>query len=336
MTHLEVLLKAYPVGLPTLEDFEIAQAETPELQPGEILVRTEYLSMDPFPRMRMNAASRVGPSMRLGEAVEGRGAGYVVESRSGDLDVGEAVVGEFGWREFSVVNAGDVATVDRALGELDLHLSGLGASGLTAYFLHRSVRGDVGGRTYVIAPAAGSVGAVLGQLAIRDGARAIGVCDGPLQIDFLKRLGFADVIERAAPDLGDEARRACPDGWDVFQDGVGGPLHDAMTPTMNAAARIMVFGFISGYGDTFPKRYGDVGAMLMKRAELKGFLLADFAQDVDAARQDLAKMISEGQLKVVRHVSEGLQNAPAAFISLFQSSPPGKQLVRVHQSGDFS
>ena len=328
----EVVLIRYPDGTPSADDFALREAETPDLAEGEALVRTEWLSMDPLPRVRMAERSPMGPPMRLGAAVEGRGGGRVVASRAPGLPEGAAVIGEVGWREVAALPADALTRIDEGLGGIDDHLGVLGASGLTAWFLAERAEAKPD-ETALVAPAAGSVGMIAGQLLARRGVRVAGIVGGARQADFVRELGFAAAVDHRSDDLDTGLAEALPDGWDAFLDGVGGATHDAALARMNVHARLVLFGFVSGYG-AGPPRYGAAPPILLRRARAEGFLLADHADRWDEARATLAAMVKGGAIRAPVHVTDGLANAPAAFAALFGDAPPGKQLVRVNGETD--
>lgn len=329
----QVVLQAYPEGPPEPRHFALVDAPDPQAGEGEALVRVSHLSMDPFPRLRMSAATRMGPPMALGAAVEGRGVGVVVESRAPGLAVGDLVAGELGWREYAALPGDALQTLDASLGPPERHLSVLGPSGLTAFFTAERVAGA--GRTLVIAPAAGSVGVIVGQIARARGARVVGVVSGAAQADALRdRFGFAAVVDHVAlaAQGGDALASVCPDGVDDFLDGVGGAVHEAVMTRLNVGGRVVLLGFIAGYNDAAPPRYGSALPVLWKRATVSGFLLADHAKRFDEARAALSALVAAGTVAPAEHIWPGLSRAPAAFASLFGDAAPGKQIVRVEEN----
>jgi NADPH-dependent curcumin reductase CurA len=277
--------------------------------------------MDPLPRVRMQAQSPMGPPMRLGQPVEGRGLGRVVESSDPALAVGDMVVGELGWQSLSALPAARLVQV--AGGQPHHHLNALGATGLAAYFVVQSLT-PRNGETMLVAPAAGAVGSQVCQIAQ---ARApdvqlVGTALGAQQADFLEALGVRP--------LSPEAEWPGPDGLDILADGVGGAFHDRMIAALNPRARVLLLGFVSAYGDDAPPRYGNAAAILMKRARMEGFLLADHMADpsrVEAARRQIAEWLEDGTLRPTERLHRGLASAATAFAGLFADSPPGKQIV---------
>jgi NADPH-dependent curcumin reductase CurA len=317
-----VLLSRYPEGLPSAEDFVLADLPDPETGDGQLLVRVSHLSMDPFPRLRMRADSRVGPPMALGSVVEGRGVGEVVASRHPDVSVGDWVTGETGWAELAALDGQKVERIDLTLGPPDAHLHALGATGLAAYFVVESIF-PRGRETCLIAPAAGAVGSLVCQMArhVAPEARITGTARGPEQTDFLRGLGVKP--------LDPNAYWPGPGGIDAMVDGVGGAFHDRMISALNPRARVVLLGFIAGYNEAATPRYGNAHTMLMKRVHMWGFLLADQMDRAAEARARVAAWLRDGHIRPAMSVHASLASAPAAFATLFADAPPGKQIVRV-------
>lgn len=322
----EVVLTRYPAGAPSSDDFASRPSAVPEPAEGEALVRVTHLSMDPFPRMRMRPDSRVGPPMPLGRAVEGRGLGVVEESRDPSLKPGDLVAGELGWRTHAAVPAAGLEKLDRALGPPEKHLSVLGPSGLTAYFTAHVVGAPKPGETVLVAPAAGSVGSVAVQIARAAGARVVGVATGAQCAHLTGVLGCHDAADHR--DVAAEVARACPDGVDLFIDGVGGEVHEAGVAALKPGGRAVLIGFISGYGEG-PRPYGSMLPVLFKRLDVRGFLLADWRDRFPEGLERLSAWLADGSIRPVETVWEGLDQAPAAFASLFADARPGKQIVKV-------
>ena len=218
--------------------------------------------------------------------------------------------------------------IDYAAGSPSLHLGALGPSGLTAYFTTVALGGLREGETLAFTPAAGSVGSIAGQIARILGARTVGIASTG-QLAALSGFGYdAGVALDGLADLG----AACPDGIDLFIDGVGGAVHEGILPRVNLRARIVLLGFIAAYNEVGPPRYGNAASVLMKRARMEGFLLADWRDRFDEARTALSGWIAEGRLRNVETVWPGLEAAPAAFSALFGEALPGKQIVTIEEN----
>ncbi len=327
MSNLQVQLVRYPDGSPAREDFALVETPMPVAGAGELLLRVDWLGLDPFPRLRMRADSRVGPPMPLHAAVEGRGLATVIGSDDAAFPVGSLVAAETGWQQFTALPAAKVQRLPDYAGPASHQLSTLGPSGLTAFFTVE-LAGVQRGQTLVIAPAAGSVGVVAGQLAQAAGARVIGLAASDAQCDFLRQsLGF----DAATTDATDLAALA-PDGVHGFIDGVGGAPHDAVAAHLALHARVVLLGFIAAYNDAAPPRYGSALPILFKRATVQGFLLADHLHDAPRGLERLAAALADGSMRAVETIHHGLAATPAAFAGLFADPAPGKQIVRLdHQ-----
>jgi len=316
-----VILTRYPDGRPAAEDFAVEEVPTAACSDGEILVAVSHLSMDPFPRLRMRADSRVGPPMALGATVGGRGVGRVVASKHADWAVGDWLHAETGWQSLAVLSPAGCERINTKLAPAERYLSVLGPSGLTAYMTTVAV-GEVGpGKRFALAPAAGSVGTIAGQIARLKGAHTVGIASAA-QVGALAGFGYDVAVDYAAPET-------APADIDIFVDGVGGALHDAMLPRLSPRARVVLLGFISGYNDAGPPLYGNAMPILMKRARMEGFLLADWADRFDEARAALAGWLRTGDIVPVETIWAGLDSAPAAFAALFGDAAPGKQIVSI-------
>lgn len=311
-------LARYPQGIVTADDFVMTDGPMPTLADGRVHVATLYLSMDPVVRTRMTAAPAMGPPLVPGAVVPGRGIGRVVESLDPAFVAGEIVYGELGWREDAVLPAAQLERLAVGDAPVHHHLNALGPTGLAAYF---AVEGlfPRGGNTLFVAPGAGAVGSIAAQIALHLGARVIGTAVGAAQTAYLQSIG----VEPVAPD------DPVAPGIDMFIDGVGGALHDRVVAALNPRARVLLLGFLSDYATMGLPRYGSMAPILMKRATVSGFLLADHMARADQARERLAGFIASGALTPAETIWDGLAQAPKAFAALFADAAPGKQLVKV-------
>lgn len=320
----QIHLVRYPDGAPAPTDFAEVSAAMPVAGPGEIVVRVECLGLDPFPRLRMRADSRVGPALPLNAVVDGRGVGIVAASNHPDFKPGDAVSGDTGWQQFAKLAGATAQRLDLDLGPVERHLSTLGPSGLTAFFTAEMLAPRPG-MTVAIAPAAGSVGVMAGQILRAAGARVIGLVASTAQAKFLtSKLDFDAAF--TDPKMIDEPIHG-------FIDGVGGALHDLVVQQLTLHARVVLLGFIAAYNDAAQPVYGGALPILFKRATVSGFLLADFCGDFARARAALAAMLDTGRLQPVETIHQGLAATPAAFAGLFGEPPPGKQIVRLETTG---
>jgi len=332
--HRCLRLAHYASGdVPPHSCFELDTESTREPLQGEVLVEVQWLSMDPFPRLAMRGEASMAPQLPLGTVMLGRGVGRVLRSADAAFGVGDAVAGELGWRERACVPAQGLRKVDPTLAPVELSLGLLGPSGLTAYFCVERIAPPQPGQTILVSAAAGSVGATACRLAALRGARVVAAAWGQTQCRYLSdALGVDAVVDIAGPvPLADSLRAACPNGIDVFLDGVGGLLHDAAMDNLNVGARVVVYGLISSYGES---GRADIGPrhllrIIQRRVHIDGFLVGDHAAQFADALAQLATWYHEGRLLAPQHVSHGLEAVPAAFAALFAAAQPGKQLVKL-------
>lgn len=333
-TDTQVLFKSRPEGLPTPENFEIVRDETPPLGPGQFLLETQYLSLDPYMRMLMGGGwTYAGPGMTPGQVMVGRILGKVIETRNPDYAVGEHAVGRLGWRTHAVSDGGDLDfRVEPKDGvPLSAYLGVCGSTGVTGWAGVKLVGRAKAGETVLISTAAGAVGSTAGQIAKAMGCRAVGIAGGPEKGKLVREeFGFDACCDYKADDLEGQIREACPDGVDVYFDNVGGPVLDAALANMNRFGRVPVCGVLSTYNET-GERYRLANAHLIfdKMLTMQGFLLAHFRDHWAEARAELEELIASGKLVHRETVAEGIENAPEAFIAMLQGANVGKQLVKV-------
>ena len=335
MMNRRIVLAAHPHGVPAPTDFRLEETPVPVPRDGQVLLRTEWLSLDPYMR---NLMEPVGPGyadpVPLGATMVGGTVSRVVESRHPRFTAGDRVVAAAGWQDYALSDgsglmpAGDPARPSLALGTL-------GMPGFTAYVGLLDIGAPTPGETVVVAAATGAVGSVVGQIAKIKGARVVGIAGGPDKCRYaVEALGFDACVDHRDPRFAELLAAACPDGIDVYFENVGGAVFDAVQPLLNVNARVPVCGFISHYNggvSAGPDRLAKwMGTLLSKRIRMQGFIILDhYGTRFDAFRDDMAGWLAAGKIKVKEDVVEGLENAPAAFIGLLQGRNFGKLVVRV-------
>jgi NADPH-dependent curcumin reductase CurA len=328
----QILLAARPDGLPKPSDFELVETPVPEPGEGEFLLRTLYLSLDPYMRGRMRDAKSYAPPVALGEVMVGGVVGEVAASRHPGFAVGDFVEGRLGWREYGLSDGDGMRKIDPSLGPVSTALGVLGMTGLTAYFGLRDVGRAQSGETVLVTAAAGAVGSVVGQIAKIIGCRAVGIAGGPKKTAYLREeLGFDAAVDyKSGDDLGAAIAAACPDGIDVYFDNVGGAISDEVLNHLARGARVAICGTISQTSLQRPELGPRVQGKLMTAwASMQAFNVFQFAARHDTARAELARWLDEGKLKYREDVVEGLENAPAAFIGMLRGENFGKLLVKL-------
>ena len=326
----QVRLKRRPTGAPATDDFEIVDAPMPDPDAGEALVRGIYLSLDPYMRGRMSAARSYARPVEVGAVMEGRVVGRVVRSSDPGFRAGDYVLGGYGWQLYSAVPANGLVKLEPNEAPLSTALGVLGMPGLTAYVGLSDIGRPRRGETVVVSAASGAVGAVVGQLAKRTGARAVGIAGGADKCRYVEgELGFDACIDHRSIDLGAALDRACPDGIDVYWENVGGAVQQAVFPRLNDFGRMVMCGMVSEYNDVEPRPGPNLMAAVRKRLKIQGFIVSDGWQRFGEYRAMAAPLIRSGELKYREDIVDGLDRAPEAFIGLLEGRNFGKLLVKL-------
>jgi NADPH-dependent curcumin reductase CurA len=331
-TNRVFLLAERPDGVPDADTFELVERDVPELSDGDVLVRTLYLSVDPYMRGRMRDRESYADPWALDEPLEGGVVGEVVESNHAAFERGDAVVGNLQWAEYAAAAGEDLRPVDPDLAPLSTHLGVLGMPGRTAYFGLLRVGDPEPGDTVVVSAASGAVGSVVGQLARIAGCRVVGFAGSDEKATYLTdELGFDAAINyETADDYAAALDDVAPGGVDVYFDNVGGPITDAVFTRLNEGARVAVCGQISLYNEeSVPTGPRKLGTLIQTRARVEGFLVGDFASDFETATRRLGEWVDAGEIRYRETIAEGLESAPDAFLALFEGDKIGKQLVKV-------
>jgi NADPH-dependent curcumin reductase len=331
----QILLAGRPHGEPTPDNFQVVETALPEPGPGQMLLRTIYLSLDPYMRGRMNAGASYAPALEVGEVMVGGSVCAVVASNLPEYQPGELVVASGGWQEYALSDGEGVQKVDPALGPISYALGVLGMPGLTAYTGLLNIGEPKPGETLVVAAASGAVGSVVGQIAKIKGCRAIGIAGGAPKCRFVKEeLGFDDCLDHRQPDLAQRLKEASPNGIDIYFESVGGAVFDAVLPLLNNFARIPVCGLIAHYNATELPAGPDRLPLLMqhilvKRLAFEGFIVFDYASQLAAFSSDMGNWLREGRVRYREDITDGLENAPRELIGLLKGENFGKKIIRV-------
>src|SRR5689334_4259192 len=329
-----IVLASRPVGEPKASDFRLEEAPMPTPGTGEILLRTIWLSLDPYMRGRMSDAASYAAPVAIGGVMEGGTVSEVIASNNSGFANGDIVLSRAGWQTHALSDGKGLAKIDPKLAPISTAVGVLGMPGMTAYAGLLEIGKPQAGETVVVAAASGAVGSAVGQIAKIKGARAIGIAGGKDKCDFVKKeLGFDECLDHRDPDLAAKLKAACPGGIDVYFENVGGAVFEAVFPLLNNFARIPVCGLIAHYNDTqavAPKWAPMMmRAILTKRLTFRGFIVSDFAARHGDFLRDMSQWFREGKLKHKEFVTEGLDSAPGAFMGLLKGANFGKQLVRV-------
>ncbi|WP_062985391.1 NADP-dependent oxidoreductase [Nocardia anaemiae] len=331
-----IVLASRPEGAPTAANFRIETAALPEPGEGEVLLRTLYLSLDPYMRGRMSAAKSYAAPVAIGDVMVGGTVAEVLESRDPSIAKGDVVQAYSGWQTHQVAAASGLRKLDPDKAPISTALGVLGMPGFTAYSGLLQIGRPKAGETLVVAAASGPVGSAVGQIARIKGVRAVGIAGGPEKCAYVREeLGFDAAIDHRAPDFADQLRAAVPDGIDIYFENVGGAVADAVYPLLNIYGRVPVCGLIANYNVTGapegPDRLpGFYGRILTKSLTVRGFIQSEFVREMykDFLRE-MSGWIAEDRVRYREDIVEGLEHAPEAFIGMLEGRNFGKLVVRV-------
>ena len=327
-----VLLKERPSGIPQARHFQLDEAFIQPLQDGEVLVRNDWLSVEPAMRGWVSAVRNYSEPVEVGAVMRSFAAGTVVASRDSTVQEGAQVTGLFGWQDYAVVRA---SGIERVVTESDLPLATalgvMGINGVTAHYGLLKIGRPVAGETVVVSTAAGSVGSCVGQIARLSGCRTVGITGGPQKMQLCQEtFGFDATVDYKASDFETRLAEACRGGVDVYFDNTSGAISDAVMAHLRPGARVVICG-TSSISSWEPAPMGPrvERRLLVNRASMQGFVIFDHAEHYPAARRDLAQWLRGGRLRYLEDVLEGLDKAPDAIAGLYRGENLGKRLIRV-------
>lgn len=331
-----LVLQQRPHGAPDADTFRLTETPVPQAQDGQVLLRTLYLSLDPYMRGRISAAKSYAASVELGAVMVGGTVSRVEASRHPDFQAGQLVLGYSGWQDYALSDGTGLNKLDDDPRLASRALGVLGMPGFTAYMGLLDIGQPRPGETVVVAAASGAVGSLVGQIAKIKGARAVGIAGGADKCRYVvDELGFDACIDHRAPDFAAQLAAACPDGIDVYFENVGGAVFDAVLPLLNTKARIPVCGLIADYNATGlpdgPDRLGLLArTILTKRIRMQGFIIFDdYGPRYGEFHDQMRSWLDEGKIKFREDIVEGLENAPQAFIGLLEGKNFGKLIIHV-------
>jgi NADPH-dependent curcumin reductase CurA len=331
-TNQKIILKSRPSGQVVKENFELIEEALKEPGKGEILVKSNYISVDPYMRNRMNSFKSYVAPYEVGQVIEGDATGCVIRSNSDRFREGDIVQGSWGWQENAIVKENSLTRINPELAPESAYLGVLGLTGLTAYFGLLEIGQPSEGETVVVSGAAGSTGSIVGQIARIHGCRVVGIAGSDQKCELLeKKLGFDAAINyKSHPNVRKPLMKVCPDGVDVYFDNVGGDISDSVIYLINNFARIVLCGQISQYNQarmtTGPRLQS---LLLIHRAKMQGFIVFDYREKYNEAIARLAAWMNSGRLTSQENIIRGFEQIPATFIGLFEGVNIGKQLVRI-------
>ena len=332
----QFILNERPVGAPNENTLKLETTAIPEPADGQMLLRTVYLSLDPYMRGRMSAAKSYADPVEIGDPMVGGTVARVVKSNLDSFAEGDWVLSYSGWQDYALSDGTMVTNLGKNPEAPSWALGALGMPGMTAYTGLLQIGDPKLGETVVVAAATGGVGANVGQIAKIKGARAVGIAGGKEKCAHaVNELGFDACIDRNADDFAEQLAAACPDGIDVYFENVGGDVFKAVVPLLNSGARIPLCGVIAQYNSTSVPEGPDMSAALMatfltRRVTVRGFIVfQDFGHLYPEFAADMTRWIKEGKIKYREHMVDGLEQAPTAFLDLLEGRNFGKMVIKV-------
>jgi len=326
----QVLLASRPQGAVTEANFRFVEVPVGKAGPGEVLVRNEWLSLDPYMRGRMSDAKSYAKSTEIGEVMVGQTVGEVVESNDPNFKSGDKVLTPLGWQLYGIASANELTRIDAKRAPASSYLGILGMPGITAWFGLFEIGQPKPGNTVVVSAASGAVGSVVGQLAKIKGCRVVGIAGGKTKCNYVvKDLGLDACVDYKAGNLLPDLREHCPKGVDVNFENVGGMVLDTVLRVMNLHSRIVVCGLIAEYSATEPYGYKMLRSVLVNRIKMQGMIVFDWKDRYGEALKGLSGYLTEGKLKYRESIVDGIDNAPKGLIALLKGDNFGKQLVKL-------
>lgn len=327
-----ILLDERPEGMPKMSDFKFIDESTPEVKAGEMLLKTRYISVDPYLRGRMRDAKSYIPPFELQKPIVSGIIAEVIETKNKDFEKGDFVSGTLAWKEEQVSNGEGLMKVDPKRAPLSAYLGILGMTGLTAYLGLTEIGKPKKGETLLVSGAAGAVGSVVGQIGKILGLRVVGIAGSDEKVSLLKsEFGFDDAINyNTTENMVKAIADKCPDGVDVYYDNVGGDISDAVFYNINKRARLVICGAISVYNETeLPKSISVQPFLIKNSALMQGFIIFDYVDKYPEAMKQLGQWLGEGKLTYKETIVDGFESTPQAFIDLFEGKNKGKMVVKV-------
>ncbi|MDG2785198.1 NADP-dependent oxidoreductase [Vibrio parahaemolyticus] len=337
-TNRRIVLASRPHGAPTQENFRLEEVTKPTPKEGEMLLRTVYLSLDPYMRGRMSDAESYADPVAIDDVMVGGTVCQVETSNHPDYEAGEWVLAyTVGWQDYAISTGEMVIKLGKEPQNPSYALGVAGMPGFTAYMGLLDIGQPKPGETIVVAAATGPVGATVGQIGKIKGCRVVGIAGGEEKCRYAKEvLGFDECIDHKAEDFAEQLKNACDKGIDVYFENVGGKVFEAVLPLLNTNARIPLCGLISQYNATELPEGTDhlpllMGKLLTKRIKVQGFIIFDdYGHRYGEFAQDINQWLAQGKIQYREHLVQGLDNAPEAFIGLLEGKNFGKLVVQIN------
>lgn len=328
-TNKQVILVSRPSGWVTADNFKLIEAAMPVVNEGQVLIRNQWLSLDPYMRGRISDAKSYAQSVNVGELMVGGTVGEVIESKSPQFKVGDTVLAATGWQLFAAMNAEHVLKINTSQVRASAYLGILGMPGITAWRGLMEICEPKAGETVVVDAASGAVGSVVGQLAKHLGCRVVGIAGGADKCrHVVEELGFDACVDHRSDNFETELKAQLPKGIDCLFENVGGPIFELLLSLMNPFSRIALCGMVSEFNQP-AHAYKTIRSILINRIKIQGFIVSDKLESWPAIRTSLHDLVASGKLKFRESVAQGLENAPEAFVGMLKGQNFGKQLVKL-------
>ncbi|WP_345853218.1 NADP-dependent oxidoreductase [Shewanella algae] len=335
-SHQRIVLASRPSGAPNADNFRLESSSKPLAGDGQVLLRTIYLSLDPYMRGRMSDAESYAEPVAVNDIMVGGTVCQVEESRHPDFEVGEWVLAYTGWQNYALSDGEGLLKLGKAPAAPSYALGIMGMPGFTAYMGLLDIGQPKAGETLVVAAATGPVGATVGQIGKLKGCRVIGIAGGAEKCRHAKEvLGFDECLDHKAEDFAEQLARVCGQGIDIYFENVGGKVFDAVLPLLNTSARVPVCGLVSQYNATELPAGPDrlsllMSTILVKRIKMQGFIIFDdYGHRYEEFAKDMGDWLSQGKIQYKEQLVEGLEQAPQAFIGLLEGKNFGKLVIKV-------
>jgi len=328
------VLTSRPQGVPVPDNFRMIETAFSELDVGQVLLQMLWLSLDPYMRGSMDTGPSYTPRIDLGQPMPAELVSTVVETRHPEWQVGEVVVHDAGWQDYTVTDGTGMRRLDARCAPVSTALGVLGMPGMTAFVGLANIAEPKPGETLVVAAAAGPVGSAVGQIAKIKGCRIVGIAGGERKRQYLRdELGFDAALDHRDSGLAERLAEACPDGIDIYWENVGGRISEVVLPLLNRFARVPVCGLVALYnhsdptiGPTTPSL---MRAILTNRLRIEGFIVDDHSEQAEAFRQEMSVWLRDGRVRYREDITDGFEHAPSRFIAMLRGETFGKTLVRL-------
>ncbi len=329
INNQQIILVSRPTGWVTPDNFKLIEADIPNPGPDQVLIRNQWLSLDPYMRGRISEAKSYAQSVNIGEVMVGATVGVVIESRSEKFRVGDVVLGATGWQLYGVANANQLLSIDTTLVPASAYLGVLGMPGITAWTGLINICAPSPGETVVVDAASGAVGSVVGQLAKNLGCHVVGIAGGEEKCRYVVDvLGFDACVDHRSSTFAADLKAHIPEGIDCLFENVGGEIFENLLTLMKPFSRIALCGLVSEFNRE-PHAYRTIRSILVNRIKLQGFIVSDKLETWPGIRKNLHDLIESGKLTFRESIAQGLEKAPEAFVGMLKGKNFGKQLVKL-------